>query len=191
MTYNDYLIKITETIKIRSVNYRLSQNDIIYMTNNVYTEIAIDLNMDPFEQSVTMDKDVFEYDLDALYTPVGNEILLDTYKILDTQGIDRGSFFNSPSKNVFVVKEGQQECFMEEYDEDDIVFYRNQIPDIEALDNKVQILLFEAIINGIMYYTHSAIPSPVQSNVPFNETGMYYKLYRESIDRLRNQFPQV
>ncbi len=191
MTYANYIEKITETIKIRSVNYRLSQNDIVYMSNNVFVEISRDINMDPVIQEVVMDEDVTDYDLDALYVALDNSVPLDVYRIEDEFGTSVSKYFKHLKTNVYQVREEFAECFFDEYDEDTIKFFRTSIPDFTTISNKMQVLLFDVIINGIMFYTHSAIPSPTSSGVPHEETGGYYKMYKESIERLRNSFPQV
>ena len=190
MTYEEYLTKITETLKIRSVNYRLTQNDIIYMSNNVYSEIAMRVNWDPVEQAVVMSENVDEYDLDALYTVVGNQCLLDTYKIEDDNSVSVGKFFRKVKNHTFKVKDELSGVFYDRYNEKTITFFRTQLPDIVELSGTVQLLLFEAIINGILYHTHSSIPSPTASNVPFNETGMYKQLYDKAVSDLINRFPQ-
>ena len=175
MTYNDYLIKITEIVKIRSVNYRLSQNDIIYMTSMVYTEIMQAVNFKPMKQEVLMIGEQKEYDLETLYTPVSNELNLNVYKIEDKDGLPVSKYFRELDDNKFKLKYELIDIFYERYADETISFYRNTIPDIIYLDTTTQLVIFEALVNGIMYYTHGSIPSPTASNVPFNENGMYYK----------------
>lgn len=191
MTYNDYLIKITETIKIRSTNYRLSQNDIIYLTNNVYAELMRELNFAPTKQAVALDQTEEEYALDTLYTTVGAEILFDAYKIEDKYGTEIGKYFTDLGNNTFQVKEELATYFYNEYDLEIIYFLRHTMPDIEALDDRQQILMFDVIINGIMHYIEDALPNPTASDTPNANTKNTYAVFMKSIESLRNRFPQV
>ena len=187
MTYNDFLIKITETIKIRSANYRLTQNDIIFLTNNVYSEIARDLPLYTYKQEVLMDSRVDKYDLDALYTGTDNSVILGTYKILDNEDANLGTFFTFLSEYVCIVKPELESAFYNKYDGEKVYFYRHSIKDIETLNAREQTLYFDVIINGIMYYTHTAIPNPTASDSPHSESNSYYQIYMRSKENLLNQ----
>ena len=190
MTYNDYLIKITETIKIRATNFRLSQNDIIYMANNVFVEIASMVNLDPMKQDITIVKDINDYDLNALHVVVDNTILLDCYKIRDNNGIPMEKFFAEIDKDTFQIKYNTEDFFHREYDDRIISFFRETIPDIEQIDLRMQLLIFEAIINGIMYYTQIALPNNVTSESPMNQSSQFYNAYMKSVEKLIEKFPQ-
>jgi len=191
MTYNDYLIKITETVKIRAANFRLSQNEIIYLTNNVFSEIAKEVNIQPYPQVVQVKQGDTEYALDTLYTPVDNRVLLRCYSVVNSYGIDITKYFTEKEGNVFVIKEEVLDFFIREYEDKDIVFVREQIPDIEKLDSRLQQLLFDVIIDGILYYTHDQIPEPVSSPGVFQANADHRSKYYNSIAMLKNQLPQV
>lgn len=191
MTYNDYLIKVTEILKIRSSNYRLSQNDIIYMVNSVYEEIMKEINFSPIEQLVTMDDQVTEYDLNALYVPAGNEIALNVYRIVDKFGMSVGKYFTHLGRNIYQVKEEMQVFFYREYNTAPITFHRQVVPDIEALDAREQMLLFNVIIEGILFYTQENVPNPTSSDTPNSGNKTNISLYASAINGLRDQFPQI
>ena len=190
MTYSDYLSKITETIKIRATNFRLSQNDIIYMTNNVFTEIASRVNFSPIRQEVIISPDTEDYDLDALFLVEDATIALDCYKITDGNDIVLSDFIVNTHSNVFQIKYSTAAFFHSYYDGETINFFRENIPDIEFLDSRIQMLLFEAIVNGIMYYTQAALPNPTASETPMHESSQYYRVYMKSIEGLIARFPQ-
>lgn len=194
MTYNDYLIKTTETMKIRSSNYRMTQNDIIYLVNNVFTEIATEVILKFNKQEVLMSADQKEYDLDSLYTPSGNEILLDVMSIRDSNGLEISELFNEVSPNVFQYKDfvhdDTVELFMDMYDAETITFWRQEIPDIETISSKIQTIIFNALVEGILWYTHDNIPNPVSSNSPQGETNMYYQRYYKARENIKNLLPQ-
>ena len=187
MTYNDYLIKITETIKIRSVNYRLSQNDIIYLTNNVYMEVCRDIPMETYVQPVDLDRTVDGYDLDSLYVPVDASMLFGIYKILDHEDRNLESFFTFLTEYSCIVKPELEDAFYDRYDGTRAYFYRHKIPDITKLSTKQQMLMFDVIVNGIMYYTHEAIPNPTASDSPHSESNAYFQMYMASKNNLMNQ----
>ena len=88
-------------MQLRSTNFRLSQNDIILMTNNVFEEIAIECALDFIQQEVLIDKEVDEYDIEALYTQVGSEIAMDVMSIMDDKGWDVADYFIEIGRNKF------------------------------------------------------------------------------------------
>ena len=116
--------------------------------------------------------------------------LIGTYSVKDETQKNLGKYFIEEISGIFKIRECHSESFHDRYDGENITFKSKRIPDITMITPSTQESIFSAIINGIMYYTHSAIPSPTASNVPFNETGMYYKLYDGSITALLNMFPQ-
>ena len=195
MTHNDYIIKITNTMQIRSTNYRLSQNDITLMISNVFEEIATACNLELYEQQVLIDSLTSVYDLDALYTTVGNEYLMEIVKIIDDEGYNLSKFFRESKGHVFTVDphayDNINDLFLAEYNSRYVTFVRRTIPDIETLSTQQQMLLFDTIIHGIMYYTHVAIPNPTASDTPNTESKSYYQVYMKSMDNLKNRFPQV
>ena len=182
-------------MQIRSTNYRLSQNDITLMISNVFEEIAKSCNLETYEQQVLIDVLTPSYDLEALYSNTGNEYLMEVLKIVDDEGYNVSKFFRETLGYVFTVDtntyDNINELFLSEYDTKYITFTRVVIPDIESLSTKQQMLLFDVIINGIMYYTHVAIPNPTASDTPNTESKSYYQVYMKSIDMLKNRFPQV
>lgn len=194
MTYNDYLIKITETMKIRSSNYRLSQNDIIYLANNVFTEIGTEVVLEFIPQRVLIDKNVNEYDINALYTQIGNEIPLDVMSIFDYNGDSIEDKFKEIEPNVFRVNtsiyEGTNDLILDWLHGEECVFYRQVIPDIETLSTKLQTLIFNCLIEGMMWYTQDNIPNPISSGNPQSETNLYYQRYYKARENLKNLLPQ-
>lgn len=194
MTYNDYLIKITETMKIRSTNYRLSQNDIIYLANNVYQELAMEIHLGFISQNVIIDQDTIVYDIGALYTTIGNETALDVISIRDDEGFDVSRYFREKDVYVFTVDrftlESENDRFLKDQDGREITFVRRVIPDIETLDLRIQTLIFPAIIEGMLMYTHDSIPNPTANNSPAQETAQHYGMYEKQKLLLINQLPQ-
>lgn len=194
MTYNDYLIKITNTMQIRSTDYRLSQNDITILANNIYQEIALECTLGFIQQEVLIVEDQQVYDLNDLYTQVGNELPLGVMSIRDDKGNNKDNFFVDMGNNVFKISkyvwEYPEDEFFREYAGRYITFNRQVIPDIEALDYKQQTLLFNPIIEGIMWYVHDAIPNPTSSNSPAQETSNHYTMYQNAKKILKNQLPQ-
>lgn len=194
MTYANYIARITETMKIRSTNYRLTSNDIIYLANSVFTEIAQECTIDVVRQKVTMHIDTYEYDTNALYVPVGNEIALGVMSIRDKDNESVGRYFTNDGGGVFTlsrfVSDEVNDAFLKHYDGEDITFNRAVIPDIETLDYRQQMLIFNALIEGMMMYTHDAIPNPTSSNAPSTETGQHYSMYQNAKALLKSQLPQ-
>lgn len=194
MTYNDYLIKITETMKIRSTNFRLSQNDIIIMVNNVYDEIGLEVNLDFIQQQVLIDKDTDEYDIDDLYTQVANELPTDVMSIQDENGYDLTKYFNPLGRNTFKVNrylnEEKNYRFLTEYDGKYMTFNRAVVPDIETLSVRLQTTLLKAIVQGLMYYTEDAIPNPVGDTSAMSESNIQYQRYFKAIESLKKILPQ-
>lgn len=194
MTYNDYLIKITNTMKLRSSNYRMTQNDIIYLANNVFIEIATEVVLEFIAQSVTIDKNINEYDIDNLYTQVGAEIPLDVMSIYDFNGDSIAKEFKEITPNVFRVNrtifEETNELILDWLDGEDCIFYRQVIPDITTLSTKLQMIIFNALIEGMLWYTQDNVPNPTSSGTPQQETNLYYQRYYKARENLKNLLPQ-
>ncbi len=194
MTYNDWLIKLTNTMQIRSTNYRLSQNDITLMANNVYEEIALECAIGFIRQEVIIDKTVDTYNLDALYTAVANEVPLNTMSIYDQDNNPLDKSCKEINENVFkfnkFMHEDTNEVILDFLDGQTIFFYRQVIPDIETLSARNQVLIFNAMIEGIMWYTHDAIPNPTSSNSPEGDTNMYYQRFYKAKQTIIKQLPQ-
>ncbi len=194
MTYNDYIIKLTDTMKIRSTNYRLTQSDITIMANNIYEEIALECAIDFFRQTVVIDKTIDTYDLDSLYVTIGKEIPLSVISIKDHNGDSLDKVCREVGSNVFrfskFIDESINEAILDYLDGETIVFNRQVIPDIESLSTKIQTLIFNAVIEGIMWYTHDSIPNPTASNSPAQETNVHYQRYSDAKKLLKNNLPQ-
>lgn len=194
MTYNDYLIKITNTMKLRSSNYRMTQNDIIYLANNVFTEIGTEVVLEFIPQEVLIDKTIDTYDINALYTQVGNEIPLDVMSIYDHNGDAADELFKEITPNVFRVNtklhQDVNDLTLDWMNGETCIFYRQVIPDIETLSNKLQTLIFNALIEGMLWYVHDNIPNPTSSNNPQAETNLYYQRYYKARETLKNILPQ-
>lgn len=194
MLYTDWLIKITETIKIRSTNFRLSQNDIIYMVNNVYDEIGLEVNLDFVQQRVLIDKNTDVYDIDALYVAVANELPTDVMSIQDDNGYDLTKYFNQLGRNKYKANQYMNEeknyRFLSEYDGDYITFNRAVVPDIETLSVRLQTTIFNAVVQGIIFYTEDAIPNPVGDNSAATEANIQYQRYFQAKKNLIKILPQ-
>ncbi len=194
MTYSDFIIKLTNTMKVRSTNYRLTQDDITILARNVFDEIAAEVVLDVYQQEVLIDQAINTYDLDALYTQIGHEVLLSVMSIFDDSGYDVGGFFRNKGHNVFVVDKMIFDCtndaFLEDQKDRYITFNRQFIPTIEEIDSKLQNLVFNAMIEGMMWYTHDSIPNPVSSSSPAQETNAHYQRYSAAKKLLKNNLPQ-
>lgn len=194
MTFTDFTTKVTETMKIRSTNYRLTTNDIDYLMRNVFNEITQDIALDFIHQQVLIDQETLVYDVQALYTPTANEIAMEVVSIVDDEGRDISQLFRETDYNVFTIDTLSNEYIskqiLREYDGRYITFNRRVILDIEQLDYKQQLLVFPALVEGMMMYTHDAIPNPTASGFPQKETAQHYEMYYNAIKILKNQLPQ-
>lgn len=194
MTFADYTTKVTETMKIRSTNYRLSSNDINYLMRDTFSEIATQVALDTIKQKVLIDKDTYVYDIQALYVPVNNELAMDVFAIEDDLGVDVSKFFVEIEPGVFSVSkymlQDTNDNFLKSYDQQELTFHRDVIVDIETINYKQQLLVFPALIEGMMAKTHDSIPNPTSSGNPMQETAQHYTLYENAIKKLLNEIPQ-
>ena len=181
-------------MQIRSTNFRLSQNDIILMASNVFEEIAIECALDFIQQQVLISKDIDEYDVGALYSQVGSEVAMDVMSIRDDNGWDIANYFVEIGRNKFkanlFINEEKNYRFLEEYDGRYITFNRQVVPDIESISDKTQTLIFNTMLQGIMFYTQDAIPNPTGDQSAMAETNLYYQRYFQAKKNLVKLLPQ-
>jgi len=87
--------------------------------------------------------------------------------------------------------DGVDQDWLDGFNGKDVTFIHSVIPDITTLDDEMYMQLYNVFIAGIMFHAHDSIPAPTNSNVPFNETGMYKTLYDKEILYLTNRLPQI
>ncbi len=196
MTKIELSKKIENIAKIKLTNYRLTSNDLMYMVDFVYDEIVTRANIAFIKQDVIIDSNVEWYDLNALYVPVGNEKPMNTVSVVNDNGYSISKFFKEKGSNVFRLKDGDCDlpvchdniCIE---DGDTVTFNRHSIPDIELLDESLQIALVDTIMQGMMYHFHDSIPDPTSSNSTGQETNLHYQRYYNSIMGIKNMYPQT
>ena len=194
MTKEEFVSEIEKVAKIKLTNYRLTSNDLAYMIDSIYNEIASRVTLGFIEQDVVIDSDVEWYDLDALYVVVGEEKPMNTISIVDSNGYDISKFFTEKGLDTFRLSSCEIADCCETIciqDGDIVTFNRKVIPDIDTLDESIQMALLSTVTEGMMYHFHDALPNPTASNTPMGETNFHYQRYYNSIQGLMNLFPQV
>jgi len=193
MTLDEYEYKITEMLKIKLTNYRLTSNDIAFLLEMVYADIATKVNIAFHEATLTVDSQNNLFDINPFIQP--EERLKRLVAIKDYRGNDISKFFIEDSQWVYKIDHyldtSVDDDILKVLDGKDITFIHSVIPDVSTLSDEMYMEMYNAIIAGIMYHAHDSIPSPTSSNVPFNETGMYKTLYDNEIAYLVNRLPQI
>jgi len=196
MTYDDFSDKVTDILKIRLTNYRLTSNDIEFMIDFAYKDIATSIQVDLYRQERVVDKEIDVFDLNVFpVPPIGEEIHVGLLmKIEDEDGLSIDGMFTEVDPyiykvNKFVDDRVNQE-WLNENDGKTITFIREYTPSVKRLDNRMYDMLFSVIVEGIIYYTQDALPNPTGSQSPFPETNQHYQKYEQSKMRLLNKLPQ-
>ena len=188
MTYGEFEGTITEIIKIRATNYRLTGNDIAYLIKSNYNEILNEVVIDFVEQKVKLQPDVNVYDLDALYAAASLGSPEECVSIITEDGY-RVEGFRNTENNVWVYDKFEDGS-LDNFDGRELIFRRIFIPDITELTTRQQRLLMPVIIEGIIYYVQDALPNPTTSQSPFPETNQHYAKYEMEKKKLMNRLPQ-
>lgn len=195
MTLGEYKSKIAEVLKIKLTNYRLTSNDIEYLVDFIYEDIGSKVILSFYKQAIVLDDTLDEYDLDAMYVSINNDVLLNCMGVQDKDGKDITKMFRDKGNNVFEQLSGEYDgcgtgCPTTPLNGDTVYFVRQQIKDIENLTSREQALLLPAIIEGCIYHTQDAIPNPTGSNSTVQETNYHFQRYFQATENLLNQLPQ-
>ena len=191
MTYDNFEDKVVSMLKIRATNYRLTSNDISYMITSVFEDIQNSCVLKIHRQEVTIDRDIDTYDLDALYTPIGTEYLAQVVAIKNADGLSVNTYFNNIERYVYKVSRMvNSEGFLEVYDSEKISFYRQIVFKVEELPGDILDLIFNTVVEGILFYTQDALPNPTASQSPAQETNLHAVRYHSAKTALTNKLPQ-
>jgi len=193
MTIDEYEYKITEMLKIKLTNYRLTSNDIAFLLEMVYADIATKVNIAFHEVTLTVDSQNNLFDINPFIQP--GERLKQLISVKDYRKREISKLFEEVSPWVYKIDhylyDGVDQDWLDGFNGKDVTFIHSVIPDIDTLDDEMYMQLYNVFIAGIMYHAHDSIPAPTNSNVPFNETGMYKTLYDKEILYLTNRLPQI
>jgi hypothetical protein len=160
----------------------MTQNDIVFLANQVYLEIAMDVELEYRNQEVVLDKNTKKYDVDALNTITDNTLWLGVINILDDEGYSISDIFTEEEKGVFTVgvyEDPIVDRWLSNNDGKTIYFVRQVIPDIEMLDSRLQLIIMDALLEGMMYYTEGQIPTQVDAAVANTSYQRYYNARKQ------------
>ena len=197
MTTESFMEKILSVIKIRAVNYRLTDNEFRILFDSVYRELGslVVLKKIEFPTTVTKEKPYINAIEDyALVPDAGSEILLSIYELEDADTETNVTLLFDFTDDLSV--ELRTDCeyldwcgFFDSYGTGATANIRvkvNVLPTVGELNSNVQEYLVPAITEGIMYNIESYIPDAVNSQI----ANLSYMRYYNAKKLLTSQLPQ-
>ncbi len=199
MTYEYFIADIKNNVNLMLINYTITDSQLDILINTIYNDITSSVSLMQFNQIIKLEKGVDTYDLDSLLYLDSNDDtqMLGVYKIQTLCGITVFKCWTEVCRNTFCMVDNDvcnYECYPDATVDDIvgkyIVFSRHVIPDIKKLTQLQQVLIMNAMIQGIVERATQMIPSPTGSGVPMQEESYRQSIYEKEKTKLLNKLPQ-
>ncbi len=188
-SYEEFLDTIEQTIIYRSKNYANTNCDVHTLSRIVYEDIC---NSAFF--TWVKDEYYINAEEDTLTIRLDNMPGTETQDITEMYGVptdivDKDDYcISSYLQSVDICKyKWINTDFRDNNPNEPIYFIRPIIYAIEHLPRRLYQVIFNAIIEGVMYHIHQSIPSQVDSAI----ANLSYQRYYSAKQQLINKYPQV
>ena len=191
-TYDDFVDRITSTIKIRSKNYVNTDCNLDYLVSTIYNDIMTKINLGYIKDGYLMDgSEIFEIRSDNKDPdePDNPENVATEHYDMATDIVDDEDYkINKLLQRVDKYKyKWTTQYMMDEYNGKYIYFVRPVHYDIQVLPSNMYQEIFSAMIEGMMYEIAVSIPSQIDDAV----SNRFYQRYFNERENLINRFPQI
>jgi hypothetical protein len=201
-TYEEFKDHIIAMVKVRSANYAETDCDIEAIMYAVYEDIQNTVLLEVVKQEHEVTEDI-EFEIRSNNAPLeydmyGNphyddskatETYTDVLEIVDWNDVSILDYLHQTDTDKWrwnVYYDCKSNCVPKSAIGKNIYFYRKKITGLQHMNQKLYSRIMSAMLEGIMYYIQSAIPSATDTGV----ANYSYQRFYNAKKALMNQSPQ-
>jgi len=193
VSYEAFRLRVIANLKVRSANYVNTDCDIRTIIATVYDELQNEILFSVYKQEHILVKDQKDITLvndnhsEESGLPV-SEMYRDVLDIVDENDVSILDLLHETSYSVWRWNNYSQ-CMGNSVSLSDgrpIYFLRKRVHSIETLPPEYYAKILTAMLEGVMYYVESAIPSQPDTAV----ANWSYKRYYNAREALKNEMSQ-
>lgn len=186
-TYAEFIDSLEKSIIFRAKNFVTTDCDFENLVNDVYDDIMRDVKLKWITQTILVEKNVYNYELENDNTlevadPELIEYYGETFDIVDEYFDDVSMYITEPETGIIIMDED----FVSRNIGRQVFLLRSKIPPLVSLDALLYRAIKTAMVEGLMFQIQDAIPSQIDGQL----ANAGYQRFFAAKKVLKEKYPQ-